>query len=110
HRLADVWAALSGGLLLIGIVGLELFAGPGLFPGIVLLVALFAVVESVLHGGLTRRVWNVTIGPALAAAAVLAYALFWWLLALAILLIGSYVLWGNLRELWSHRSSRWGEG
>jgi hypothetical protein len=99
HRLADVWAAVSVGLLLMGIVGLDLFAGPRLVPGLVLLVAAVAFVEAVLYGGLTRLVGNLAVGLALAAAAVLAYTFFWWLIGGAGLLIGGYVVWGNLREL-----------
>jgi hypothetical protein len=99
RRLAEFWAAASVGLLFIGIVALAFFARESLVPGVIGILAAFALIESGLRGRVTQLVGGLTVGLATAAAVVLLYEFLWWLVVLAILAIGCYILWENLREL-----------
>jgi hypothetical protein len=100
-RLAEIWAAASIGLLLVVMVGIFYFARHYLVFGISALVALFAFVEATFRGRIVRMVTSVTIGLAVVAALILIYEFFWFVVALTVVVIASYLLWDNLRELWS---------
>jgi hypothetical protein len=100
-RLAEIWAAASIGLLLVVMVGLFYFARHYLVFGISAMIALFAFVEASFRGRIVRMVTSVTIGLAVVAALVLLYQFFWLVVAITVVVIGSYLLWDNLRELWS---------
>jgi hypothetical protein len=100
-RLAEIWAAVSIGLLLVVMVGLFYFARHYLIFGISALIALFAFVEASFRGRIVRMVTSVTIGLAVVAALVLLYEFFWPIVAITVIIIASYLLWDNLRELWS---------
>lgn len=100
-RLAEIWAAASIGLLLVVMVGLFYFARHYLVFGISALIALFAFVEASFRGRIVRMVTSVTIGLAVVAALVLLYEFFWLVVAITVVIIASYLLWDNLRELWS---------
>lgn len=100
-RLAEIWAAASIGLLLVVMVGLFYFARHYLIFGISAMIALFAFVEATFRGRIVRMVTSVTIGLAVVAALVLVYEFFWLVVAATVVIIGSYLLWDNLRELWS---------
>jgi hypothetical protein len=100
-RLAEIWAAASIGLLLVVMVGLFYFARHYLIFGISAMIALFAFVEATFRGRIVRMVTSVTIGLAVVAALVLLYEFFWLVVAVTVVVIGTYLLWDNLRELWS---------
>lgn len=100
-RLAEIWAAASIGLLLVVMVGLFYFASHYLVFGISAMIALFAFVEATFRGRIVRMVTSVTIGLAVVAALILVYEFFWFVVALTVVVIASYLLWDNLRELWS---------
>jgi hypothetical protein len=100
-RLAEIWAAASIGLLLVIMVGLFYFASHYLAFGISAMIALFAFVEATFRGRIVRMVTSVTIGLAVVAALILLYEFFWFVVALTVVVIGSYLLWDNLQELWS---------
>ncbi len=100
-RLAEIWAAVSIGLLLVVMVGLFYFARHYLIFGISAMIVLFAFVEATFRGRIVRMVTSVTIGLAVVAALVLLYEFFWLVVAITVVVIGSYLLWDNLRELWS---------
>lgn len=102
-RLAEVWAAISIGLMMVVAVGLVTFARHYVLFGLSATIALFAFVEATFRGRLVRMVTSVTIGLAVVAALILIYEFFWSLIALTVALIGSYLLWDNLRELRSAR-------
>ena len=98
-RLAEAWAALSVGLILISLVGIVAFEREHLIGVLVASIALFAFVEAGFRGRLTNLVGSVNVGLAVVSALVLAYEFFWQLVILAVLVVGLYVLWDNLREL-----------
>lgn len=98
-RLAEAWAALSVGLILLSLVGIVVFERDHLLSVLVVSIALFAFVEAGFRGRLTNLVGSVNVGLAVVSALVLAYEFFWQLVILAVLVVGLYVLWDNLREL-----------
>ena len=98
-RVAEAWAALSVGLVLISLVAIVAFEREHLTGALVVSIALFAFVEAGFRGRLTNLIISVNIGLAVVSALVLAYEFFWQAVILAVLVIGLYVLWDNLREL-----------
>ena len=101
NRLAEVWAAVSTGLMMICLVGFTLFARQYLAFGMVALISLIVFIESGFQRRLTGLVNSVTVGLAVVAALILLYEFFWPLVILAVLAAGSYMVWENLRELWT---------
>ncbi len=101
NRLAEVWAALSIGLAMLCVVGLILFAREYLAFGLVTLISVLVFVESGFQRRLTGLVNGVSVGLAIVAALVLLFEFFWTLVVLAVLAAGTYMIWENLRELWS---------
>lgn len=99
-RLAEVWAAASIGLMLVVFVALIYFARHFVIFGLAAMLSLFAFVEASFRGRIVRMVTSLTVGLAVVAALVLLFEFFWQFVALAVLTIGSYLLWENLRELW----------
>jgi hypothetical protein len=95
-RIAELWAALTVGLLLVGAAGLvALGAKVGLIGALVLAGVL---VDSILRGTLVRFLLNATVVLAVVTAGVLFYE-FWWQTMLAgIALLGMVLLLDNLRE------------
>ncbi len=100
-RVAEIWAAISMAVMFIGFVGLVLFAREHLLTWLIAFVALLVFVESTFRGGLTRLVTSVTIGLGVVAALVVLYDFFWPIVIGGVLVAGGYVLWENLRELWT---------
>jgi len=100
-RLAEFWAAISIGLILIGFVALGFFASDYLIWGLVSIVSLFVFIESGFRGRLTNLVSSLATGLSLVAGLILLYEFFWWIVGLTVLIMGGYILWENLRELWT---------
>jgi len=98
-RFAEVWAAISVGLMLIGFVSLARFGDQNLILWVVAILALFIFVEATFRGWVIRLITSVTIGLAVIAALVILYEFFWEAAGLTILIAGGYILWENLREL-----------
>jgi uncharacterized small protein (DUF1192 family) len=98
-RVAEAWAAVSVSLVLISFVGIALFEREHLISMLVFSVALFAFVEAGFRGRLIKLISSVNIGLAVVAALILIYEFFWQLVVAAVLILGLYVLWDNLREL-----------
>lgn len=99
-RLAEAWAAASVGLMLIVFVLVTIYErGTYLTFALAGSIALFLSVEAGFRGRLTNLVTSVTIGLAVVAALVVFYQFFWDIVVAAVLLLGVYVLWDNLREL-----------
>lgn len=100
-RFAEVWAAISIGLLLITFVILFRFAPEYRWHGLALLLSIFIFVEASFRRQLPRLVSIVTILLAIVAGGVLLYEYFWAAVVTVVLLAGAYLMWENLRELWS---------
>jgi hypothetical protein len=98
-RVAEAWAAVSVSLVLISFVGIALFEREHLISMLVFSIALFAFVEAGFRGRLVKLISSVNIGLAVVATLILVYEFFWQLVVAAVLILGLYVLWDNLREL-----------
>ncbi|HZG62839.1 MAG TPA: hypothetical protein VEY13_04920 [Rubrobacteraceae bacterium] len=99
-RLAEAWAAASVGLMLIVFVLVVIYErGAYLTFALAGCIALFLSVEAGFRGRLTNLVTSATIGLAVVATLVVFYRFFWEIVVAAVLLLGVYVLWDNLREL-----------
>ena len=98
-RVAEIWAAVSVGLMLIALVWIIMFQRQAIYSALVSSIALFALLEASFRGRLANLVSSVNVGLGMLAALIIAYEFFWQIVALAVLIVGIYVLWDNLREL-----------
>jgi hypothetical protein len=98
-RVAEAWAAVSVSLMLISFVGISLFEREHLISMLVFSIAFFAFVEAGFRGRLVNLVSSANIGLAVVATLIIIYEFFWPLVVAAVLVVGLYVLWDNLREL-----------
>ncbi len=98
-RLAELWAATSIGVMLIGFVTLFEFQPSHILSGVVAIFALFIFIEAGFRGRLTHLVATLTVLLASIAALVLFYEFYWQVLLATVLATGSYILWQNLHEL-----------
>lgn len=99
NRVAEFWAAISIGLMIIGFVGLVLFARQYLVFGLIALLSLIIFVEAGFRRRLAQLVDSVTIALAIVAALVMLWQWFWEIVIVAVLVAGGYIMWENLREL-----------
>lgn len=106
-RFAEVWAAISISVSLLAFVVLFLLARQGmldtdfLFLGLAILFSVFVFVEASFRRQLPGLVSGVTIGLAVVAALVILYEFFWEIVVVGVVTAGAYLMWENLRELWS---------
>ena len=98
-RVAEVWAAVSVGLMLIVLVWIVVFRREVITSALIPSIALFAFLEAGFRGRLSNLVSSVNVGLGIVAALIIAYEFFWQFVALVVLVVGIYVLWENLREL-----------
>jgi hypothetical protein len=98
-RVAEAWAAVSVSLMLISFVGIAMFEREHLISMLVFSIAFFTFVEAGFRGRLVNVVSSANIGLAVVATLILVYEFFWPLVVAAVLALGLYVLWDNLREL-----------
>jgi hypothetical protein len=98
-RVAEAWAAISVSLMIISFVVIALFERQHLISMLVFSIAFFAFVEAGFRGRLVNLVSSANIGLAVVATLVIVYEFFWPLVIVAVLVVGFYVLWDNLREL-----------
>ncbi|MDQ3834842.1 MAG: hypothetical protein M3315_14720 [Actinomycetota bacterium] len=98
-RVAEVWAAVSVGLMLLALVWIIMFQRQAIDSALVASIALFAFLEASFRGRVANLLSSVNVGVGVLAALIIAYEFFWQLVALAVLIVGLYILWDNLREL-----------
>ena len=98
-RVAELWAALSSGLMLILLVLLLLFAPAHLVIGSIALILLFFTIEATFRGQIIRFVTRLTVLLAVVASLVLLRTFFWQIVVALLLLIGLYIIADNVREL-----------
>ncbi|MBN1954911.1 MAG: hypothetical protein JW900_07650 [Anaerolineae bacterium] len=99
-QLAEIWAAVSIGVMMLGFVVLFLFAQEYRIWGFVAIISLFVFVEAGFRRRLTSLLSSVAIGLSIVAVLVFLYEFFWSVVGLLVLIAGGYILWENLRELW----------
>ncbi len=98
-HLAEYWAAISVGLLMLIFLALITIGRQYLMLGLLMMIALYAFIEASFRGRLIRFVTSVTISTAIISALVLLYEYFWPVVEIAVLVTGIYILWENLREI-----------
>ena len=99
NRAAELWAALSISLLLIGLAILILVAPANVWAAIIVLLIAFVVGESVLRGTFVRTVNRVAVILALIAVVVL-FVQYWKFAVVALLLwLAVFLLYQRFREL-----------
>ncbi len=98
-RLAEMWAALSIGLMMVGLVGLILFAREYLLFGLMALIAVIIFVEAGFRRQLAQLITSVTLALTVVAALVLLFEFFWPIVVLGVLAAGTYIMWENIQEL-----------
>ena len=100
-RLVELWAAVSSGLLLFVLITLFAFIPSLWLTWVVLVAAIFIIIEATLRGRLPNLLLNVTIVLAIITGLVLVKD-FWWLIlfVLAFALVVTMIK-ENLQELWS---------
>jgi hypothetical protein len=97
---AEIWAALSIGLMMVGFVVLY-FTTPGRYwpIGLAALLAVIVFVEAGFRRRLMRLTTSLTVALAVFSALVLIYEFFWEIVIVTVLLAGGYIIWNNWREL-----------
>ena len=100
-RIAETWAAISIGLIMIGFVVLVFFARQYLIFGLAVMFSLIVFIESGFRRQLPHLITSVTIGLAIVSALVLLFEFFWPMVIIVVLLAGGYMMSENLRELWT---------
>lgn len=99
RQVAELWAAISVTVLLVAFVLLFAFNPRFLPVWLVAILALFTFIEASVRGAFTRVVGSFATALAIAAALVLLYEFFWWVVGGMILALAFYILRDNLREL-----------
>jgi hypothetical protein len=101
-RIAELWAAVSGGLLLLVYGGLMVLIPSRWLAWTILVGIVFFAIEAAIRGRLANFLLNITVILAVITGAILVVK-FWWVIALIILFVVVFVMIrDNLRELWTH--------
>jgi cation transport ATPase len=98
-RVAQLWASISVAVVLLTLIGIFAFQRQQLLSALVFAIAVFAFVEASFRRRLTRFVGSANVGLAMVGALVLLQHFFWQIIVFAVLSVGLYILWDNLREL-----------
>lgn len=97
--LAEGIAALSVGILFIGVVFLWWFERPYFIIGLAALIGGLVFIEASFRGQLARLINSLSIGLAVVSTFVLLFQFFWQIVLAGVFLAGVFLLWQNLREL-----------
>jgi hypothetical protein len=101
HRAAEIWSAISGGVLLLLLVALLVFTPGSWLTWVVLVGVIFFGIEAAVRDRLGSYLLNLAIVLALINTVVLLYE-FWWLVLIGLLVaFVVFILRENLGELWS---------
>lgn len=98
-RLAEGWAALSTGIVLLLFIGLMLSGVTGWVAVVALVTGMFLLVEAILYRKLERLLLNVTVILAVLSTAVLLYEFFWYVFVGAVVALAILIITDNVREL-----------
>jgi hypothetical protein len=100
NRIAEAWAALSVGLLLISLLFILIFARQSLILGLVAVVGGFIFIEAIFRGRINQLIVRFSSLMAIVAIFILVFEFLEFLLIGFVLIMGGYIMWENLRELW----------
>jgi hypothetical protein len=98
-RVAQLWASISIALVLVTLILIIAYERSHLLSALVFAIAMFAFIEAGFRRRLTRFIVSVNVALAVVGALVLLEHYFWSVIVLAVLAVGLYILWENLREL-----------
>jgi hypothetical protein len=98
-RVAQLWASISVAVVLVTLIGIFAYQRQHLLSALVFAIAVFAFVEAGFRRRLTRFIGSANVGLAMVGALVLLQHFFWQIIVFAVLSVGLYILWDNLREL-----------
>src|SRR5262249_35973487 len=99
NRVAEWWAAISIGLVMLGFVALVIFAQRFLLFGLVGLLSVIIFVEASFRRQLALLTDSVTIALTIVATLVLGFQFFWHILVAPVILADGYIMWEKLQEL-----------
>jgi hypothetical protein len=102
-RLAEIWTAMSIGIMMIAVVLLVVFTRRFIVVGLGGLLLVMITIESAFRRRLANLIRWIAIFLAIAGILVLLYQFFWFLLTAAVLITGLYIIISNLRELFARR-------
>jgi hypothetical protein len=98
-RVAEAWAAMSAGLFVVVFALLLVFERDFLLDWLAVMVAVFLFIEAALRGWLTNFVTYLAVLLAAIATIVLLVQYFMPVVVGAVILVGMFLLWQNVREL-----------
>lgn len=99
-RVAELWAASSIGLVMLGVVALVVFEEP-LWIGLAIMGSIILFFEAVFRRWLGQLLTFVTVVLALVAGGILVVQFFRPIALVLVMIVGVYLLLDNFRELWS---------
>jgi len=102
-RLAEIWAAVSIGIMMVAVVLMVLFARSFLVLGLLGLFLVMITIESAFRRTLANGVRWIAIILAIGGLLILIYQFFWFILLAAMMITGFYMIVSNLRELLARR-------
>jgi hypothetical protein len=98
-RAAETWAAISLSLMLFAIAALIFFAPAFIWAGLVIIMILFVLAESILRGAFIETMARITLLLALVSALIL-FIHFWvYIVVGGLLALGGFLMLQRLREL-----------
>jgi hypothetical protein len=99
NLMAEFLAAGSIGFLMVGIVGIILFARHYLFVGLAIMIGFMLFMEASFRRRLPNLIVSVTVGLAIVSALVIVYEFFWQIVVLGVFAAGLFIIWENLQEI-----------
>lgn len=100
-RFAETWAAISIGLMMLGFVGIILFAQQYLIFGLISMLSILVFIEAGFRRQLTRLISGFTIALSIVSAIILVFEFFWQIVVAGVILAGAYIIWENIKELYT---------
>jgi hypothetical protein len=102
-RLAEIWAAISIGLMMITVVLLIVFARSFLLIGLAGLVLVLITIEAAFRRRMADLLQLIAILLAISGLLILIYQFFWLIVLAAAMITGFYMIVSNLRELFARQ-------
>ena len=97
--LAEAFAAVSIGLVMVGIVLMIVFARHYLVFGLAAMIGLLIFIEAGFRRRLSQLVSSLVIGLAIISTFILIVEFFWQIVVIGVLAAGLYIMWENIREI-----------
>lgn len=98
-RAAELWAALSIGLLMIGFVFVVVTMPEHVVLGLLVLMVAFVLIEALFRRRLGQLIPGLTIVLAIFSILVLIFQFYWQIVVFGVLAAGLYLTWENIKEL-----------